>query len=342
MELSVGTATRIVIGSEVLDAATLLGDLEPRRAAVVAQPGSQAVARGVARALRDVGVASDTRVVPDGEAAKTLGIVEDVGLWLNELGLTRHDLVVAVGGGAVTDLGGFVAATYLRGIDAVYVPTTLLGAVDAAIGGKTGVNLAGKNLVGVFRHPRRVVVDVAVVATNPPALIRSGSAEALKTGLVGDPELVALYERDGIDADVGEVVERAVAVKAEIVTEDFTESGRRMVLNYGHTVGHAVEVACGLSHGDAVAVGMVAAGRVSRLVAGFDGEDRQRRLIERLGLPVGVTDLDREEAVRLIGLDKKRGSEGLRMVVLTDVGSPEVIAVDAATVDAALDAITGS
>lgn len=319
----------------------VLGDRPGRaRVAVLAQPGEPArLARALVGALQGSDLAAEMRILPDGEEAKTLAVAAGVYEWLAGLGLTRDDTVLAVGGGALTDLAGFVAATFLRGVEAVYVPTTLLGAVDAAIGGKTAVNLGAKNLVGAFRHPARVVIDADVLDALPESLRREGAAEALKAGLVGDPNLVALYERDGLEADPLEVVRRAVAVKAAIVGRDFREQGERAYLNYGHTIGHAVEAATGVSHGSAVAVGMVAAGRAAALVAGFPEEERQREVIARLGLPVAGRGAGRGEVQRLLGLDKKRDAAGLRMVLLERVGRPRLEHVAAATVEAALAAV---
>jgi 3-dehydroquinate synthase len=308
--------------------------------AVLCQPGEPArLARALARDIRLRGEAAAVRVLPDGEGAKTLAVAGAVYEWLAGLGLSRQDTVLGVGGGALTDVAGFVAATFLRGVEAVFVPTTLLGAVDAAIGGKTALNLGAKNLVGAFHHPARVVVDADILDALPQTLRREGSAEALKAGLVGDPGLVALYERDGSEADLAEVVRRAVAVKAAIVGRDPREQGERAHLNYGHTVGHAVEVAGGLGHGPAVAVGMVAAGRAGALLAGFAGEERQRVVLERLGLPVAAPALGRAAVLPLMGQDKKRTGAGLRMVLLEDVGRPRLEVVGAATVEAALAAV---
>lgn len=330
----------ILVGRGVVDAATVLGDRPGRsRVAVLAQPTVARLARGLARDIRSAGLECDVRVVPDREDVKTLEAVSGIYEWLNDLGMTRDDTVVGVGGGALTDAAGFAAATYLRGVEAVYVPTTLLGAVDAAIGGKTGVNVGGKNLVGAFAHPQRVVIDADVLDELPPEIVREGAAEALKAGLIGDPALVGIYERDGLDADLEEVVRRSVAVKAGVVNRDFTETGERAHLNYGHTVGHAVEVAAPMAHGHAVAVGMVAAGRVSALLAGFADEDRQRAVIEGLGLPVAAPGVTRAEAERLVALDKKRDASGLRFVVLEAVGRPSVRVIDSATLGAALDAV---
>jgi 3-dehydroquinate synthase len=224
-------------------------------------------------------------------------------------------------------------------VEAVFVPTTLLAAVDASIGGKTALNLGAKNLIGAFHHPARVVIDIAVLEALPAALWREGAAEALKAGLVGDPALVALLEREGAAADLAEVVRRAVAVKAAIVGRDPQERGERAHLNYGHTIGHAVEVAGGLSHGEAVAVGMVAAGRAGALLAGFTEEERQAEVIRVLGLPSAAAGLDRDRVLALVGHDKKRTGDELRMVVLEAVGSPLLATLGAATVEAALGAV---
>ena len=277
------------------------------------------------------------------EAAKTLAQAEMVFEALNRLGLTRNDTLVAIGGGAVTDLGGFVAATYLRGIEAVYCPTTLLGAVDAAIGGKTGVNVGGKNLVGVFAYPRRVVIDIGVLEHLPDPLKAQGMAEALKAGLVGDPELVELLEADGLAANLREVVSKAVAVKVKIVKEDFREAGIRAVLNYGHTLGHAIELTEGLSHGEAVAIGMVAAGQISADETGFSDEARVASIIDSLGLPTRLaTAPDEGRVLELVRLDKKRRADGVAMVLLNAIGSPVVRPVSEETILEALRSVSAT
>ena len=333
--------TTVIVGRGVLDPGVVLNDRPGRsRAAVFTQPGEQArLGRRLARALQAAGLQAPVRVLPDGEAAKSLAVAGEAYEWLAGLGLTRDDTVVGVGGGALTDAAGFVGATFLRGVETVLVPTTLLAAVDAAIGGKSALNLGAKNLVGVFHHPARVVVDADVLDALPAPLRREGAAEALKAGLVGDPDLVALYERDGEGADLAEVVRRAVAVKAAVVGRDPLDRAERAHLNYGHTVGHAVEVAGGLRHGPAVAVGMVAAGRASALAAGFADEGRQREVVARLGLPVAASGLDAAVVRGLLWQDKKRTGESLRMVLLEAVGRPRLEPVGAATVEAALAAV---
>ena len=328
----------------VIARGSLAGEILPERtgrerAVVLTQPGAAEVAAVVLAGMESAGLSADLIVVPDGEDAKTIEAAGDLYARLNGLGLARGDTLVAVGGGAVTDVGGFVAATYLRGIEAVYCPTTLLGAVDAAIGGKTGVNVGGKNLVGVFSQPTRIVIDIDVLDGLPVDLRRQGMAEALKTGLVGDPDLVDLLGRDGLDADTGEVVRRSVAVKTEVVAEDYRESGRRAILNYGHTIGHAVEIVVGVSHGEAVAIGMVAAGAVSAHQTGFPEQDRQRSIIEKLGLPTSAG-FGPGPVRRLIDLDKKRDTSGIRMVLLESIGRPVIRPVDDDMIDLALATIS--
>jgi len=309
------------------------------RVAILTHDGATRVAANIESGLRATGLEVTTRQLPDREGAKTLATVESVYRWLNDCGLNRDDTIVGVGGGALTDVAGFVAATYLRGIEAVLVPTTLLGAVDASIGGKTAVNVEGKNLAGVFRHPARVVVDLDVLDALPRNLLIEGIAEAVKAGLIGDLRLVELYEAAGLEATLDDVVPRAVRVKADVVSGDFREAGRRAILNYGHTVGHAVETASGMPHGHAVSVGMVAAAAAAEHVVGFTERERQTRLLERLGLPIAAPGVARAEVVRLMALDKKRDASGLRMVLLPAIGTATVAPVDAATVELALDAI---
>ena len=219
------------------------------------------------------------------------------------------------------------------------VPTTLLGAIDAAIGGKTAVNVGGKNLVGIFRHPERIVIDIGAIAAAPRDVTREGHAEAIKAGLIADPALFELYETAGEGIDLGEVVRRAVAVKASVVSEDFTEQGKRIILNYGHTVGHALEAAAGLPHGHAVSLGMVVAGHIAAQQVGFDHTGRQKAVLSSVGLPIVARGIDADQIEQLIGLDKKRDDAGLRMVLLEDIGRPIVVPVDATTVLAGLRAI---
>jgi 3-dehydroquinate synthase len=266
-------------------------------------------------------------------------VLAEVYRWLAEVGIGRHDTVVGVGGGAVTDLAGFAAATWLRGVESVLVPTTLLAAVDASIGGKTGINIGGKNLVGAFWHPAVVLVDLDVLDRLPEVVRREGLAEALKAGLIADPNLVDLFEEHGEAAPLDLIVPAAIRVKAEVVLADPRESGRRAILNYGHTIGHGIEIAAGMSHGHAVAVGMVAAARASALRLGFGEESRQNDLIASLGLPISAPPVDATTVRRLLQQDKKRDAAGLRMVLLREIGRPEVTHVEPELVDEALAAV---
>ncbi|MDJ0925011.1 MAG: 3-dehydroquinate synthase family protein [Acidimicrobiia bacterium] len=321
----------------------LIDDPVPKGAtpiAVLAQPAVTGAARDIADRIRTASSRNvSLRVLPDGELAKTSAVVEDTYKWLNTEDFTRDGSIVAVGGGALTDVAGFVAATYLRGVEVTYVPTTLLGAVDAAIGGKTGFNVGGKNLAGVFRHPHRILVDLDVLEALPLQLRRVGSAEIIKAGFIADPGIVAAYERNGLAVDLEFVVPAAIEVKVKAVAADFRESGTRAILNYGHTLGHAIEVAAGISHGEAISVGMVAAGRVSAEMVGFEDEERQQNVLAGIGLPITAPAVDSEELMSLISRDKKRDASGIRMVLLEAFGKPVLRHVDQAAIQLGLEAV---
>lgn len=312
---------------------------ERRKVAVLTQPGANHVAQEVTRRIQDEGVEADVHVMADGDAAKSLRGVEAVYEWLADRQLGRDDTVVGVGGGAATDAAGFVAGTWMRGVEVVQVPTTLLGAVDAAIGGKSGVNVGGKNLVGVFWHPRRVVVDLEVLAGLPDELKRQGAAEIIKAGLLAEPGIVEGYRRHGLEVALADVVPASIRIKAEIVTDDFTERGRRALLNLGHTIGHGIEFASDLSHGEAVAIGLVAAAAVSERLLGFSHTAEATAALKAAGLPVTAPPLDRDEVIRLIGLDKKRAAGRIRMVLLEAPGHPRLMEVTEDDVAWGLDAI---
>jgi 3-dehydroquinate synthase len=293
----------------------------------------------VAARLRESGLQVEVIGLPDREEAKTLVVAGSVYEALARFGLGRHDTVLGVGGGSVSDVAGFVAGTWLRGVEVIHIPTTLLASVDAAIGGKTGANLAGKNLVGVFWHPTRVIVDVETLESLPTTLRREGLAEALKAGLVGDRDLFELLEREGESAALDEVVSRAASVKVRVVGEDEKDTGLRAILNFGHTIGHAIEYASPLSHGESVAVGMVAAGRVSEQRLRFQGLERIIAAIDGLGLPTRVEGLERARVEDLLRHDKKRDAGGIRMVLLRALADPVIEHVGEEEIDLGLDAI---
>ncbi len=269
--------------------------------------------------------------VPDGEEAKDLAVAAYAWSVLGQVGFTRDDLVIGLGGGSVTDLAGFVAATWLRGVRVVQVPTTLLAMVDAAVGGKTGINTeAGKNLVGAFHQPSAVICDLATLETLPPEEFTAGLAEVVKTGLIADPVILDLLDADPTGhAHLRELIERSIAVKADVVSADPKESGRREILNYGHTLGHAIERAeqYRWRHGAAVSVGLVFAGALSRRAAGLDDAtaDRHRELLQRIGLPVSYPAERWPELAQAMRVDKKARAKRLRFVVLSGLAKPGIL-----------------
>ena len=286
--------------------------------------------------LAAAGFTALTAEIPDAEEGKHIEVASFCWQVLGQNDFTRSDAVVAVGGGAVTDLAGFVAATWLRGVKVIHMPTSLLGMVDAAVGGKTGINTAeGKNLVGAFHPPAGVLVDLDTLDTLPKNEMISGMAEVIKCGFIADPAILELIEKDPAavtdprsDA-VRELIERAITVKAKVVSEDLKEAGQREILNYGHTLGHAIELAERYSwrHGAAVAVGMMFAAELARSVGRLSDADadRHRSILESLGLPITYR-RDRWQAL-LDGMrrDKKSRGDLLRFVVLDGVGRPGIL-----------------
>lgn len=323
----------VVIGRGVADEIPRMLELATR-VAVVSSESVLPFADGALASLKDAGFEVHPLLIPDGEAAKDIEVAQRVWAALGEGGFTRTDALVAVGGGAVTDLAGFVAATWLRGVRIVHVPTTLLGMVDAAIGGKTAVNTAaGKNLVGAFHQPAGVLCDLDALGTLPREDFVAGMAEVVKAGFIADPDILAALER-GDGADDGsllhELVVRAVQVKADVVAADPGEAGRREILNYGHTLAHAIERDAGFGvwrHGDAVSVGLVFAAELGRLAGRLDAETaaRHRTILSGLGLP---TRYDADAWPRLrdaMRIDKKARASRLRFVVLEGVARPVVL-----------------
>jgi len=333
----------VVCGRGLLDSVgRLVAAAGAARAIVVADSAvADTHAARVARGLAAAGVAAETIAVPAGEASKSAA--EAARLWdaCGRLAVDRHTHVVAVGGGVVGDLAGFVAATFARGLAVWQVPTTLVGQVDSAIGGKTGINLAaGKNLVGAFWQPRGVIADIEALETLPDREFTSGLAEVVKYGMILDAAFFEWLEAHAADlrarapAAVAHAVERSAALKAGVVERDERElTGLRAVLNYGHTFGHAYETASGygtLLHGEAVAIGMARAARLAERLGRIPADvvHRQDGLLAALGLPTAAAAAGPravEELLTIMTRDKKSIAGRLRFVLPSRIGSVELV-----------------
>lgn len=290
-------------------------------------------AEDLARSLQSAALpVADTVEIPAGEPSKSLDAYARVLGRLARAGVTRDAVLIALGGGVVGDLGGFVAASYLRGIGFAGAPTSLLAMVDSSVGGKVGVDLPeGKNLAGAFLQPRAVVADTGWLASLPNRELSCGLAEVLKMGLLAgggfyrDLSLLS-RARAGDEESLRRLISHSVRFKAEVVAGDEREAGRRAILNYGHTVGHGIEAAAGyaLPHGEAVGIGMRAAARLSEARFGVELAGRQDELLRAAGLPLRAEGIDAEAALAAMGRDKKRrsGDAGHRFVLLEEIGRP--------------------
>ncbi|MDX6326600.1 MAG: 3-dehydroquinate synthase [Nocardioidaceae bacterium] len=332
----------VVVGEGLLDLLPGVLGTSVRRVAVIAPVSLASRATAVVERLAGEGYDAQLLGIPDGEAAKDVSVAADCWSTLGRTGFTRSDAVVTVGGGATTDMGGFVAATWMRGVRVVHMPTTLLAMVDAAVGGKTGMNTAeGKNLVGSFHEPSGVLCDLGHLGTLPGEELVSGMAEVVKCGFITDPVILDIVERSPRtamtvgSAELRELVERAIQVKIDVVAGDFRETGGqgghpgREALNYGHTLGHAIERAEGyrLRHGEAVAVGMVYVAELARLAGLLDDAtaDRHRSVLGSVGLPTSYADASWNELLRFMRIDKKSRGDLLRFVVLKGLADPVVL-----------------
>lgn len=269
--------------------------------------------------------------IPDGEAAKSITTIGQIWDFLAAAGFTRTDLVVAIGGGAITDVAGFAAASWLRGIDWIAIPTTIAGMVDAAVGGKTGINSEyGKNLIGAFHSPQAVLIDTSWLKTLSNRDFSAGMAEVLKCGLIANNEIISFLENQSLASLRADsfrttaLIEAAVSVKASIVSQDFRESFVREVLNYGHTLGHAIEIHSKYTfrHGEAVSIGLVFAAELANVRGVLSKEivDLHRRLLVSLNLPITYPRGAWAELLPLLSLDKKSRGNSLRFVVISGVG----------------------
>ncbi|MDN5762798.1 MAG: 3-dehydroquinate synthase [Microlunatus sp.] len=333
----------VVIGHDLHDRIPALVGEAARRVAVLHPPTLIAAAERVVGALASAGFEPLRIDVPDSESAKTAQVTARCWSVLGTAGFTRSDAVVGLGGGATTDLAGFVAATWLRGVRLVTVPTSLLGMVDAAVGGKTGINTPeGKNLVGAFHEPAGVLCDLDLLMSLPTAELRSGMAEVIKCGFIADPEILTLVEADpGAAQDrrgpvLPELVRRAVAVKATVVAADLRERTSvgqqvgREALNYGHTLGHAIErhEHYHWRHGEAISVGMAFVAGLARRAGLIDAElaDRHVATLASVGLPTTYRADAYADLLAAMAVDKKTRGSTLRFVVLHGLARPAVLA----------------
>jgi len=330
--IEIGLGTLDALGVEVKRV------VAPTRALLITTPpvGRRWGARALA-SLRSAGLPAKRFDVPDGERSKSLAQAGRLYDALLAAGADRGSVVVALGGGVVGDLAGFVAATLLRGIPIVQVPTSLLAMVDSSVGGKTGVNVRrGKNLVGAFHQPRLVWIDAATLGTLPLRQRRAGLAEVVKHAAIADPPLFAELEAEGerlLGAELERwlpILERNCAIKAGVVAQDERESGLRMILNFGHTLGHAVEALAGYKgvlHGEAVAMGMAFAARRSEALglAPEGTADRLVALLERLGLPTALPRHPRRAYLAALSVDKKKRDSRIRFIALREIGRAEAV-----------------
>ncbi len=308
--------------------------LSPSCSYIITDESVSEHARKVQISMEKSGIASHMYIVPPGESSKTLETVQQIYSWLAGRKAERRHLIVAVGGGVVGDMAGFVAATYLRGMPFVQIPTTLLAMMDASIGGKVAVDLPqGKNLVGAFYQPKFVLSDVETLVSLPERELNSGWAEAIKHGLILDKDLLGTFESRvkevrSLDRNIAtEIIRKSVAIKANVVSRDERETlGIRILLNYGHTIGHAIESSTGYTkylHGEAVSIGMMAAAKIGQLagVLGKEEVSRQEDVLKAYGLPVKAQNLVAEEIIEATTSDKKTSDGIVNWVLLNGLGN---------------------
>ncbi|MFB7345727.1 3-dehydroquinate synthase [Streptomyces hydrogenans] len=326
----------VLVGRQLLgELPALIGD-KAKRVAVIHPEALAGTGEALREDLAAQGYEAVAIQVPNAEEAKTAEVAAYCWKALGQTGFTRTDVIVGVGGGATTDLAGFVAATWLRGVRWVAVPTTVLGMVDAAVGGKTGINTAeGKNLVGAFHPPAGVLCDLAALDSLPVHDFVSGLAEIIKTGFIADPVILDLIEEDPQAArtpagpHTAELIIRSIQVKADVVSGDLKESGRREILNYGHTLAHAIEKneRYKWRHGAAVSVGMVFAAELGRFAGRLDDAtaDRHRAVLESVGLPLTYRGDQWPKLLETMKVDKKSRGDLLRFIVLDGLAKPSVL-----------------
>ncbi|MEU0101871.1 3-dehydroquinate synthase [Streptomyces sp. NPDC006267] len=326
----------VLVGHQLLgELPRLIGD-RARRVAVLHPEALAETGEAVRQDLADQGYEAIAVQLPNAEEAKTVEVAAYCWKALGQTGFTRSDVIVGIGGGATTDVAGFVAASWLRGVRWIAIPTTVLGMVDAAVGGKTGINTAeGKNLVGAFHPPAGVLCDLAALDSLPVNDYVSGMAEIIKAGFIADPVILDLVEADpeGARTPAGphtaELIERSIRVKAEVVSSDLKESGLREILNYGHTLAHAIEKneRYKWRHGAAVSIGMVFAAELGRLAGRLDDAtaERHRTVLQSVGLPLAYRGDQWPKLLENMKVDKKSRGDLLRFIVLDGIGKPTVL-----------------
>lgn len=325
----------VIIGHDILDSIVIKENVN--QVALIFPVHVEKIAKNVKKQITKMGFKVIEIKVPNAETSKNIKVVEKCWNKLGQAKFTRSDLIVAIGGGATTDLAGFVAATWLRGIDFVSIPTSLLGMVDAAVGGKTGINTNfGKNLVGSFHNPAQVVCDLNNLKTLKKHDFTTGMAEVVKCGFIKDERILQIIEKypaeckkyDGVE--IPELVTRSIQVKADTVALDFKETSTsktgREILNYGHTLGHAIEKneKYKWRHGDAVSVGMVYAAEIAHAAERLSQSvvQRHRDILQLVGLPISYKSKNFKKLIEIMALDKKSRGASLRFVILEDVGVP--------------------
>ena len=335
-----GGSYPVVAGWDILDGlGERLADAGLRGAAYIITDDNvmNPYGRRVQRALQAAGIAAHCFIIPAGESSKSFELAQAIYHWLAGLRAERGHTIVSVGGGVAGDLGGFVAATFLRGMPFVQVPTSMAAMVDASIGGKVAINLPqAKNLVGAFYQPRGVFADAQALSTLGKRELAEGWAEAIKHGFILDAALVDVFEEHAealmnVEPEIStEVIRRSMAIKAEVVSQDERETlGVRILLNYGHTIGHALEASTEYGrfmHGEGVSVGMTGAARMACEMGLLSPAvaDRQQRLLERFNLPIAARGVDPEKVLQAMSLDKKVQSGTNRWVMLEAAGQAVV------------------
>lgn len=319
-QIDVTGGSRVYLGI----AKELLPDLLPQKRVIVISDSN------IDRTHSDLIAPYEHILIGQGEQAKSLATLEDIYRQLIDMGADRSTFILGVGGGIVTDIAGFVASTYMRGVEFGFITTTLLGSVDASVGGKNGVNVGGfKNMVGVFSQPRFVICDAELLHTLPDREFRAGLAEVIKTAILGDAELFEILERSDFDKIrnsatlLEDIIVRCVQVKASVVAEDERESGRRRILNLGHTLAHAIEkLSSKFSHGEAVAIGLyhITMSALSHNMISKEESDRIFAILEQYGFDTALP-VERKEILKAIEGDKKRKGDSIHLILPTAIGS---------------------